>query len=64
MKRIIVFLPLFILLSCATQKPAATTAADRGPASVKAPTFWGNQVAPDTEEFLEEIENAPAQKYQ
>lgn len=64
MKRRIVFLPLLFLLSCAHQKPAVETTADRGPASVKAPTFWGNQVAPDTEEFLEEIENAPAQKYQ
>lgn len=62
MKRIL-FLTLIFTFSCAHNKPAPKETLDLGPASVKAPTSWGKTVAPGTEDFLEEVENAPAQTY-
>ena len=50
----------FLFYSCA-QAPVQEQ--DRGPASVKAPTLWGQPVNPESQDVLDEIENAPAGKY-
>lgn len=50
----------FLFLSCGQ---APVTKSERGPASVQAPQLWGKSVTPESQDFLEDIENAPARKY-
>lgn len=54
------------LLACAgpSSKQSSKEEAARTPASTKsAPTAWGKSVNPETEEFLDEVENAPVGRY-
>lgn len=53
---------LLLTLGCAKNQ-VKETATDRGPASVSKPLLWGKDITPGNEEFLDELENAPAQKY-
>lgn len=55
---ILTFTSLFY--SCAK---APVSNQDRGPASVEAPTLWGQPVNPQSQDILDEIENAPSGKY-
>lgn len=59
-----ILLTLLAVASCAsTPKTEQTT--KRGPASMQSqtPMAWGKTIAPESEDFLEDVENAPARSY-
>ena len=56
-------LTLNVIVSCAQSSPSQVET-NRGPASVGAPQkLWGKPVADSEVDFLDELENSPAQNY-
>jgi|GEM_PF-3481487 len=69
MKRENKIIKTFILLTLLTAAGCAsapqTQRTDRGPASMKSqtPMAWGKTITPESEDFLDDVENAPARSY-